>query len=146
MARLPGPDSTHPAQLAAWRSIDAVARGDKQAWLDNFAEDAIVEDPVGKSIIDPTGDGHRGSIAIEKFWDDNISKGRPMFSLQSSICAGDECANVGTLTIQFPNGVVTQLYGVFIYRVNDDGKVASLRTYWEGDDMAVFPPLHERLG
>jgi steroid delta-isomerase len=146
MLELPSADSKHPARRAAWRSMDAVARGDKQAWLDNFADDAIVEDPIGKSIIDPTGEGHRGKAAIEQFWDKNIANARPMFSLQRSICAGSECANVGTLTIQFPNGIVTQLYGVFIYRVNDDGKVASLRTYWEGDDMAVFPPLHERLG
>ena len=144
MPELPGPDSKHPARLAAWRSMDAVARGDKQAWLDNFADDASVEDPVGKSMIDPTGQGHRGKAAIEQFWDKNIANARPMFSLQSSICAGNECANVGTLMIQFPNGLVTKLYGVFVYRVNDAGKVASLRTYWEPEEMQVHPPFAER--
>ena len=144
MPELPGPDSKHPARLAAWRSMDAVARGDKQAWLDNFADDASVEDPVGKSMIDPTGQGHRGKAAIERFWDKNIANARPMFSLQSSICAGNECANVGTLMIQFPNGLVTKLYGVFVYRVNDAGKVASLRTYWEPEPMQVHPPFAER--
>jgi ketosteroid isomerase-like protein len=142
MPELPGPDSKHPARLAAWRSMDAVARGDKQAWLDNFADDGIVEDPVGKSMIDPTGRGHRGKAAIEAFWDTNIANARPMFCLQSSIACGDECANVGTLMI--PNGLVTKLYGVFIYRVKDDGKVASLRTYWETGDMQVHPPFAER--
>lgn len=144
MSELPGPDSKHPARLAAWRSIDAVARGDKQAWLDNFAEDAIVEDPIGKSMIDPSGEGFRGKQAIEAFWDKNIANMRPMFSLQSSICAGNECANIGTLTIQFPNGVITQLYGVYTYRVDDAGKVVALRTYWETADMQVYPPLEER--
>lgn len=144
MSELPGPDSKHPAKLAAWRSIDAVARGDKQAWLDNFAEDALVEDPIGKSIIDPTGEGFRGKQAIEGFWDKNIANMRPMFSLQDSICCGDECANIGTLTIQFPNGVITQLYGVYTYRVNDEGKVVALRTYWEADQMKLYPPLEER--
>ena len=144
MAELPSPDSKHPARRAAWRSIDAVARGDKQAWLDNFADDAIVEDPIGKSMIDPTGEGHRGKAAIEKFWDTNIATGRPMFSLQSSICCANECANVGTLTVQFPNGLVTQLYGIFTYRVKDDGKVAALRTYWETEELKVYPPFEER--
>lgn len=144
MARLPGPDSTHPAQLAAWRSIDAVARGDKQAWLDNFAEDAIVEDPVGKSVLDPEGVGHRGRAAIEAFWDGNIAAARPMFSLQRSLCVGDECANVGTLTVQFPDGMTTQIYGVFVYRVDAEGKVLSLRTYWEADDMTIYPAFAER--
>jgi steroid delta-isomerase len=144
MPELPGPDSKHPARRAAWRSMDAVARGDRQAWLDNFADDAVVEDPIGKSMIDPTGEGHRGKRAIEAFWDKNIANARPMFSLQRSICCGDECANVGTLTIQFGNGLVTQLYGVFVYTVNDHGKVASLRTYWEAEEMQVYPPFTER--
>ncbi|MDG2308324.1 MAG: nuclear transport factor 2 family protein [Candidatus Binatia bacterium] len=139
MAELPGPDSKHPARLAAWRSIDAVAHGDKQAWVDNFADDAIVQDPIGKSVIDPTGEGHKGKAAIEKFWDTNIALGRPLFNLQSSICSGNECANVGTLTIQFKDGLVTQLFGVFTYRVNDAGKVTALRTYWEAEDMKVHP-------
>jgi ketosteroid isomerase-like protein len=144
MPELPGPDSKHPARLAAWRSMDAVARGDKQAWLDNFADDARVEDPIGKSMIDPSGEGHRGKAAIEAFWDKNIANARPMFCLQSSIACGQECANVGTLMIQFENGLVTKLYGVFVYRVNDAGKVASLRTYWETGDMQVHPPFAER--
>jgi len=144
MAELPNPDSKHPARLAAWRSIDAVARGDKQAWLDNFADDAIVEDPIGKSMIDPSGEGFRGKEAIESFWDKNISDKRPMFSLQSSICSGNECANIGTLTIQFLNGLITQIYGVYTYRVNDAGKVVALRTYWEAEDMKVYPPIAER--
>lgn len=143
MPELPGPDSEHPARLASWRSIDAVARGDKQAWLDNFADDAIVQDPVGVSALDPTGEGHQGRAAIEKFWDTNIAIGRPLFNLQSSICSGNECANVGTLTIQFPDGLVTQIYGVFTYRVNDDGKVTALRTYWEAEDMKIHPPRED---
>lgn len=144
MPELPGPDSTHPARRAAWRSIDAVARGDKRAWLDNFADDAVVEDPVGKSFIDPTGEGHRGRAAIEQFWDKNIASARPMFQLQHSICCGHECANVGTLMIQFPNGAVSKLFGVFVYRVDDAGKVVSLRTYWDPEEMQMHPPFEER--
>ena len=144
MSQLPSPDSEHPAQRAAWRSMDAVARGDKQAWLDNFADDALVEDPIGKSMLDPTGEGHRGKAAIEQFWDKNIAVARPMFSLQHSICVGDECANVGTLSTQFENGMVTSLFGIFVYRVDDDGKVVSLRTYWRTDAMTVHPPFAER--
>ena len=146
MSRLPSEDSKHPAQQASWRSMEAVARGDKRAWLDNFAADAIVEDPVGKSMIDPTGEGFRGKSAIEEFWDKNIANARPLFSLQSSICCGNECVNVGTLTIQLQKGPVMQLYGVFNYRVNDEGKVTALRTYWEADEMKIHPPFEEREG
>ncbi|MFT5695407.1 MAG: steroid delta-isomerase [Myxococcota bacterium] len=144
MAELPSADAKHPARLAAWRSIDAVARGDKQAWLDNFAADAIVEDPIGKSMIDPSGEGFRGKEEIEKFWEKNIANMRPMFSLQHSICSGNECANIGTLTIQFPNGLISQLFGVYTYRVNGEGKVVALRTYWEAEDLKMYPPLEGR--
>jgi len=144
MPELPGPDSKHPARLAAWRSIDAVARGDKQAWLDNFADDAIVQDPIGVSMIDPAGEGFRGKAAIAGFWDRFIASGRPMFRLQASVVSGNECANVGTLMTQFENGMISSVYGVFTYRVNDAGKVTALRTYWEAEDMQMFPPFAER--
>jgi steroid delta-isomerase len=144
MPKLPSSDSKHPAQLASWRSMDAVARGDKQAWIENFTDDAIIEDPVGKSMIDPAGKGHRGQAAIEAFWDQNIANVRPMFCLQSSICCGDECANIGTLTIQFENGMITQLYGMFKYTVDDAGRVTALRTFWENDEMSVYPPFAQR--
>ena len=41
--------SSHPARDASIRSIEAVLKGDKQAWLDNFHAEATVEDPVGVS-------------------------------------------------------------------------------------------------
>ncbi len=46
---------------------------DKEAWLDVFADDAIVEDPIGPSHFDPEGKGHRGSDAISAFWDKVIA-------------------------------------------------------------------------
>jgi hypothetical protein len=99
---------------------------------------------VGKSMIDPTGEGHRGRSAIEAFWDKNIANARPMFCLQRSICCGNECANIGTLTIQFANGMVSQLYGIFKYTVDDSGRVCALRTFWEVEDMRIFQPFEER--
>ncbi|MCH2173717.1 nuclear transport factor 2 family protein [Myxococcota bacterium] len=144
MPELPSADSKHPARRAAWVSMDAVARGDKQAWVDNFADDGFIEDPIGKSVIDPEGQGHHGRAAIETFWDNHIATVRPMFQIQNSIACGNECANVGTLMIQFPNGMVTKLYGVFVYRVDDSGQVESLRTYWETDEMQIHPPFEDR--
>ncbi len=140
MSELPGPDSKHPARLASWRSIDAVTRGDRRAWLENFADDAVVEDPIGPSHFDPGGTGIRGKLAIAKFWDDHIAGRRAMFNLQHSLVAGNECANVGTLAIQAPDGSVFQLFGVYTYRVNDAGKVSALRTYWEAADAIAYPP------
>lgn len=64
----------------------------------------------------------------------------PGASLQHSLAAGNEVANVGTLAIQGPDGSVFQLFGVFTYRVDEAGKVAALRTYWEPADAQAYGP------
>jgi hypothetical protein len=57
------------ARDLARRSQAAVAAKDRQAWLDLFAPDAIVADPIGPSPLDPAGHGHRGLAAIAAFYD-----------------------------------------------------------------------------
>ena len=37
----------HPARMASMRSYSAVAKGDLAEWLTVYAEDAVLEDPVG---------------------------------------------------------------------------------------------------
>ncbi|HEX6353704.1 nuclear transport factor 2 family protein [Actinophytocola sp.] len=127
-----GPEATHPARSASRRSMDAVTRGAKEEWLALFADDAVIEDPVGVSMFDPTGDGHRGKEAISAFWDMAIAKAeRFAFDIRDSFAAGNEVANVGTITAFLPGGAIVDTEGVFVYRVNEDGLVVSLRAFWE---------------
>jgi len=97
---------------------------DKEAWLGLFAEDAVVEDPVGVSPLDPTGEGHKGKAAISAHWDNVIGPATPIqYELISSCTRGNECACV----IKF-NGH-TQSIG--FYKATADGKLASLRSFWD---------------
>lgn len=132
---------THPARKAAEISMAAVHAKDKEAWIANFADDCIVEDPIGKSPLDPTGEGHRGKAAVAAFWDANIGPNRVMFNIHHSYASGNELANVGTITTRLANGVVTMVNGVFTYRVDAGGKVEALRAYWEIANMIVYPPM-----
>jgi steroid delta-isomerase len=126
-----GPETTHPARTASRRSMDAVSRGAKDEWLELFAADGIVEDPVGRSMFDPTGDGHRGRDAIAAFWDMTIANvERFEFDIKDSFAAGSEVANVGTITT-YLRGSRVDTEGVFVYRVNDDGLIVSMRAFWE---------------
>ncbi len=125
----------HPARAASQRSRAAVTAKRKDDWLALFAADAVIEDPIGKSPIDPSGDGHRGAAAISAFWDKQIAPSTIEFAVHQSYAAGSECANVLTLTIRMPNGMQARCDGVFVYRVNDAGKLVSLRGYWEFDEM-----------
>jgi ketosteroid isomerase-like protein len=121
----------HPAHAAGRRSREAVVAGDKEAWLAVFADDAIVEDPIGPSQFDPEGKGHRGRDAISAFWDKAIAPTDKIeFNFVDSFRCGNEEANVGSIVITMGGHQITT-EGVFTYRVNDAGELAALRAYWE---------------
>lgn len=125
-----------PARLASQRSIAAVQAKDKDAWLALWAADGCVEDPVGVSFIDPTGLGFRGPARLAEFWDSNIGPTDSIvFALHDSFAAGSEVANVATITITVGGNTQTKCEGVFVYRVDDDGKLLSLRAFWETDRL-----------
>jgi ketosteroid isomerase-like protein len=128
--------SEHPARVAAQRSMAAVSAKDRQGWLDLFADDGCVEDPVGRSPLDEEGEGHRGKAAIGAFWDKTIALMEGIeFDLIASYAAGDEVANVATITTHMPGDMVGRTDGVFVYRVDDEGRLTNLRAFWEFDAM-----------
>jgi ketosteroid isomerase-like protein len=124
-------EPVHPARRAGLLSQHYVANGQREKWLDLFADDGVIQDPVGPSPLDPTGKGHRGKAAIAAFWDNVIAKGQVSFDYPKSYAAGDECAFTGAVINTFPGGKEFRAHGVFVYRVNEVGKLLSLRAYWE---------------
>jgi probable F420-dependent oxidoreductase len=126
-----------PAHLAGKRSRDAVGARDKDAWLAVFADDAIVEDPIGPSHFDPEGKGHRGRDAISAFWDRAIAPTDKIeFVFRDTYQCGDEEANVGHIVITAAGHQVTA-EGVFTYKADSDGKLLALRAYWEVDQATA---------
>ena len=121
----------HLARRAGLLSQRYVANGEREKWLDLFADDGVIQDPVGASPLDPTGKGHRGKAAIGAFWDNVISKGQVSFDYPKSYAAGDECAFTGAVINTFAGGKEFRAHGVFVYRVNEAGKLLSLRAFWE---------------
>nr|WP_212763338.1 nuclear transport factor 2 family protein [Gordonia araii] len=122
---------TNPAVVAGRRSREAVAKRDKQAWLDNFADDGIVEDPVGPSMFDEEGKGHRGAEQLAAFWDKTIGTTENLeFVFDEEIICGNEVAYIGKIVTHIA-GHISEAHGVFTYRADADGKLAALRAYWE---------------
>jgi steroid Delta-isomerase len=124
----------HPAHVAGCRSRAAAMARDKEAWLALFADDAIVEDPVGPSHFDPEGEGHRGRDEISAFWDKAIAPNKLEFNFIDTFQCGNEEA-VGNIVIT-TGGYQVTAEGVFTYKVNDEGKLVALRGYWELDRAA----------
>ena len=126
-----------PVHLAGKRSREAVIARDKEAWLDVFADDAVVEDPIGPSTFDPEGKSHRGLDAISAFWDTVIAPTDKLeFNYHTVYQCGDEEANIGAIVTTMGGHQMTT-EGVFTYKVNDDGKLVALRAYWEMDRTAA---------
>jgi ketosteroid isomerase-like protein len=133
-------DSAHPARDAARSSMAAVEAGDRDGWLALFAADAIVQDPIGPSMFDPEGAGHRGAEAIAAFYDTVIASGQVSFAIRESYAGGLECANVGTITTTLPDGSRAIVDGVYTYRIDDTGRITALRAYWEPEHLRLEPP------
>ncbi len=122
------------AQELGFLSRDYAVAKDKQNWLDLFAEDAIVQDPIGKSPLDPLGDGHKGKEAIEKFYDTVIANGNIEFNILESIPCADECANLAQI-VNVVGDVKIETQMIVIYRVNSNDKIVSLRAFWDYQKM-----------
>jgi len=132
--------STMTARDLGAASRQAVANKDKDTWLNLFAEDAVVQDPIGKSPFDPEGTGHRGHAAISAFYDTVIASSEKIrFDIFSSNLAGDEVADVGKIYTWLAGGThVAIVHCVFTYRkVEGQDRLASLRAYWEFEKMEL---------
>ncbi|MFD0689992.1 nuclear transport factor 2 family protein [Actinomadura fibrosa] len=128
------PDADHPARRAARASMDAAAGGRKEEWLGLFGPDAVIEDPVGPSLLDPEGKGHRGPDGIERFWDENISRVREFrFRVSDSFANGPACANVVSITTTLDGGATMTIDCVTVYTVDESGLITSFRAHWEPD-------------
>ena len=124
---------TSKAQEISFLSAKAAQNGEKTKWLALFSKKAIIEDPVGKSPLDPIGKGHIGIQAIERFWDKMIGPFKLDFIVRESYPCGNECANVASITNIFEDGKTLTTDLVIIYKINRQNKLVSLRAYWNFD-------------
>ena len=125
------PNARPSAKEAAIASLSAVRAKDKAGWLTLFAEDAIVEDPVGASPFDPAGQGHRGHAAIGAFYDNVIAHNDEFdFNIQKAFERGDECASFATFKIS-TRGASFEMPIIIVHRINAAGKIVSLRAFWD---------------
>jgi len=117
------------------QSMARIEAKDRDGWLALFADDGVVEDPIGPSMFDPEGVGHRGKEAITAFYDNVIAISDSIrFHIRDTYDCGVEVANVGEIRITI-GGKVGVCNVVSTYRASPDGKLAALRAYWEQDKL-----------
>jgi len=121
--------SKNLALAAHKKSIAYATTGNREAWIELFADDAVVHDPVGPSPHDPEGAGFRGKARIAEFWD--MMMGTTLVvAAHKGIPVGERiCAVFMTATNVEP--VKSSVEMISVYETNEAGKLISLRTYWD---------------
>lgn len=102
-----------------------------------MAPDVVIEDPIGKSITNPDGQGVRGKEAVADFYDTNIAVNNLTVTCEETFQSSspNEVAHILVLRSKFDGGVTSAVRGVFCYRVDDDGLITNMRGYWNLEGM-----------
>lgn len=114
-----------PAAVAR-KAMAAVEEKRREDWLGLFAEDSLVEDPVGHlpEIV--------GRAALTQFWDQAIaSLGSVKFEVTRQWEAGGEAMLLATVSVVGANGVEVSYDGTFNYVLDETSRISSLRAFWD---------------
>jgi ketosteroid isomerase-like protein len=129
-------DKPHLAIEANKKSIQYASEGNKAAWLALYAEDAVVADPVGVSPMDPSGEGHRGIEAIEKFWDTVIGPSNIEIRVEKRWTSGDYCCCVAQVARNdLGDGKYADCDMLAVYEVNEEGLITRMQAHWNFDEL-----------
>lgn len=116
------------AYCDGWRT------GDKEAWLDLFAEDAVLIDPVGTPP-------HEGKAAVSAFWDQVRRMGMTMKpEIQRIAVCGTEALLLFRMNSLGASGAGMAVDVADIFSFDDAGKITSLKAYWDKRCMSQVKP------
>lgn len=107
---------------------------DREGWLDNFADGAWIEDPVGTPR-------RNGREEIRAFWDE--THGIPDSVELRPLGIVNVCGNEAAFTMQARPTLDGQVFVVDIIDVmtfDDDGKITTMRAYF---DQATMRPAED---
>lgn len=118
-------------------SPEAVAQHDKAAWLDLFAVNGVVEDPVGSRPV-------TGRERIARFYETFIAPNRIRFHVDRDIVCGMHVMRDLTIEIAMSERVTVRVPVHLLYElVEEEGRprIARLAAHWE-----LLPMLKQQAG
>lgn len=129
-------EQEHLAVAANKKSIQYAMEGNREGWLGLYSDDAVVQDPVGVSGMDPSGEGHRGKEAIAAFFDATIAPSTLEIVADKRWTSGDYCCCVAQKahnTIGESQVVICDMLA--LYEVNEEGKITRMAAHWDYDAL-----------
>jgi steroid delta-isomerase len=115
------------------RYPDLVTKGDVDAIVALYAEDATIEDPIGSPL-------HRGIAAVRAFYEGSVKMGGVAMKRTGPVrVAGSEAATPLIVKIG-PAGSQQVIDIISVMTFDDDGRITSMRAYWSPDAIRPATP------
>jgi steroid delta-isomerase len=112
--------------------VEVFSAGDREGYLDLFADDATVEDPVGAEVVS-------GRDGLTGFWD-GVRAMSPEIELQLTgaprLAAGEAAFPMRAITTLGDAKLAVEIIDVMTFA--DDGRITSLRAFWDFADMVPY--------
>ena len=107
--------------------VDGFAKGDVEAIVALFAEDAMIEDPLGTPIM-------HGHGAIREFYTGSVGAGAKLELQGNPRCAADFVAFAFAAKLEW-EGQKSMIEVIDTFKLNDEGKITEMRAYWGPENM-----------
>lgn len=116
-------------EAAVEEYFDSVGAFDVQRYVNNFASDGVLEDPVGTPPV-------QGTAAITAFITNIIAPFQDIkHKIQDINVCGNEAAVNWKLNLKTTTGKKIIIDGMGVFTFNQQGKLQSVREFW---DLAAF--------
>ncbi|WP_013320275.1 nuclear transport factor 2 family protein [Gloeothece verrucosa] len=102
-------------------------------WREIFAEDASIQDPVGKPPFNPHEMADKFFGFLAGFYD------KIELSQDQTFIAGNSAAIVWTMNISSKQGRQATSNGISVIEINPQGKIQQISSYW--DEAALISQL-----
>lgn len=111
------------------RYVELVDAGDIDGILALYADDAVVEDPVGASPL-------VGRVAIERFYRDGLGRANARAELTGPVrVAGNGCAAMPFRVDLDWGGQPCSIHVIDVMEFDAEGRIRSMKAYWGEDNM-----------
>ncbi|MQY08317.1 nuclear transport factor 2 family protein [Actinomadura macrotermitis] len=117
------PDHVHMKNVLR-RYVELFNAGDPAAVADLYADDAVIEDPVGKPPV-------TGRAAIEEFYTAAMSSGVRLALVGEPRASYADRAAMA-FTARLPGLLIE---GIEVMTFDEDGRVARMEAFWGPDDF-----------
>jgi steroid delta-isomerase len=132
---MPAPPSPSAKQIqdALRNHFEAWNAADRERWIANWREDAVMNDPVGGPV-------KRGRAALEKTWAQSFQAGHRWRLEPLVMQIGENQAALHVRNHGVIDGRPVELDSIEIYWIDDDGLVYEVRTYFSPPEGVALDP------